>query len=131
MQLRENKYRFHNTNPFFCWLLRVFTVFTGILAGIYPDIPVFLQSHKSIKGAVRAGRHRHCPRRYWSLYSFTISIMLIIATIVVYRQVQFAKGRPMGYDKESLVQIAMNSPEFDGKFELTRERLKSWGLLQK
>jgi len=33
----------------------------------------------------------------------------------------------MGYDKESLVQIAMNSPEFDGKFELTRGAAKKLG----
>ena len=118
------------TNPFFWLAGLVFTAFTGILAGIYPAL--YLSSFNPVrvlKGSFRTGRVSALPRKVLVTLQFTISSMLIIGTIVVYRQVQFAKGRPVGYDREGLVQVAMNSPEFDGKFELIRERLKSSGAV--
>jgi hypothetical protein len=60
---------------------------------------------------------------------FTVSIALIIGTIVVYRQVQFAKNRPVGYNQQSLLQVAMNAPEFEGKYDIFRNELKSTGAV--
>src|SRR5207344_1213064 len=49
---------------------------------------------------------------------------LITGTITIWRQVQYARNRPIGYTREGLIMIRMNSPEFYGKFEVVRNKLK-------
>ncbi len=55
---------------------------------------------------------------------FAVSVILIIGTIVVYRQIQHAKNRPVGYNKESLVSSGTNEA-LHSKFEALRNELKS------
>ena len=60
---------------------------------------------------------------------FTVSVALIICTIVVYRQVQFAKDRPVGYDREGLIMVDMRSDDFYGKYDLLRTELLNTGVV--
>jgi hypothetical protein len=55
---------------------------------------------------------------------------LIIGTIIVYRQIQFTKDRPVGYDSQGLVMIEMKSREFEGKFESLRTELLQVGAVE-
>ncbi|HMG93996.1 MAG TPA: FtsX-like permease family protein, partial [Chryseolinea sp.] len=55
-------------------------------------------------------------------------VVIIIGTLVVYQQVQFARNRPVGYDREGLITIPMNDPEYKGKEELLRTQLLSSGV---
>jgi ABC-type antimicrobial peptide transport system permease subunit len=59
---------------------------------------------------------------------FAVSVMLIIGTIIVYQQIQHAKNRPVGYDKQSLITAASNEV-LHGKFEVLRDELKKAGLV--
>lgn len=63
------------------------------------------------------------------VFQFTISVTLIISTIVVYRQIQFAKNRPVGYTREGLLMLAMKSDDFGGKHEILRTELKNTGVV--
>jgi len=118
------------TNPFF-WLSGVaFTFFTGIVAGSYPAL--YLSSFnpvKVLKGTFRAGRFAAIPRKVLVTVQFTVSIALIIGTIIVYRQIQFAKDRPVGYTREGLLAVPMATPDFQGKYDLLRNELKSTGAV--
>src|SRR6202012_2819519 len=86
------------------WLAAVaFCLFTGIITGSYPAF--YLSSFKPIKvlkGTFRVGRLAALPRKILVVVQFTVSVVLIIGTIVVYRQIQFAKNRPVGYDRSGL-----------------------------
>ena len=117
-------------NPFF-WLTGiVFTFFTGIVAGSYPAL--YLSSFnpvKVLKGTFRAGRFAAIPRKVLVTVQFTVSIALIIGTIIVYRQIQFAKDRPVGYTREGLLAVPMATPDFQGKYDLLRNELKSTGTV--
>jgi putative ABC transport system permease protein len=113
------------------WLAGIaFTIFTGLLAGSYPAL--YLSSFnpaKVLKGPFRVGRFASIPRKVLVVLQFTVSITLIIGTIIVYRQIQFAKNRPAGYSQNDLVQIQMSSPDFQGKYDILRNELKNTGVV--
>jgi ABC-type antimicrobial peptide transport system permease subunit len=54
---------------------------------------------------------------------FTVSVTIIIGTIVVYRQIQHTKDRPVGYNREGLIYMEMKTPQIHNHFETIRNRL--------
>ncbi|MCR8561614.1 ABC transporter permease [Mucilaginibacter sp. BJC16-A38] len=117
-------------NPFF-WLGGItFTFFTGLIAGSYPAL--YLSSFnpvKVLKGTFRAGRFAAVPRKVLVTVQFTVSIALIIGTVIVYKQIQFAKNRPVGYTREGLLAVPMATPDFQGKYDLLMNELKATGAV--
>jgi ABC-type antimicrobial peptide transport system permease subunit len=107
-----------------------FMFLTGILAGIYPAL--YLSSFKPVrvlKGVFKTGPQASVPRKALVVLQFSVSIALIIGTIIVYQQLQFAKNRPVGYHRESLLQIPINSPEFDHNYQLFADEIKNTGVV--
>jgi ABC-type antimicrobial peptide transport system permease subunit len=104
------------------WLISlVFIVVTAFLAGSYPAL--YLSSFNPVavlKGTFKSGRYSSLPRKVLVVAQFTVSIALIIGTLVVMNQIQFSKDRPVGYNKEGLIQIPVMSNEFVGKSEVMR-----------
>lgn len=113
------------SNPVF-WIMGIgFSIFTGLVAGSYPALYLSsFQPVKVLKGTFRIGRFASIPRKVLVVMQFAVSVALIIGTIVVFRQIQHAKNRPVGYDKQSLVWSGTNSV-MHSKFEALRNELKS------
>ena len=118
------------TSPLF-WLVGIgFTVFTGLLAGSYPAF--YLSSFrptKVLKGTFRAGRLASVPRQVLVVVQFSVSVTLIIGTIIVYQQIQFAKDRPIGYEREGLITIPMKTEEVYTHYETFRNDLLATGAV--
>ena len=112
------------------WLLATgFTVMTGIVAGCYPAL--FLSSFqpvKTLKGTFRLGPYASIPRKVLVVLQFTISTTLIIGTIIVYKQIQHAQARPIGYTKDGLISLGM-SEEVHKHFDAVRNELIGAGAI--
>jgi putative ABC transport system permease protein len=129
--LSDKKMTIPWTNPVFWSLTLLFTFFTGIVSGSYPAF--YLSSFepiKVLKGTFRAGRFASLPRKVLVVIQFTVSVTLIIGTIIVYRQIQHAKDRPVGYTREGLVTVMMNTPDLYGRYTALREELLKTGVIE-
>jgi hypothetical protein len=82
------------------------TLFTGLLSGSYPAL--YLSGFRPIsilKGTLQTSVAELFSRKGLVVFQFTLSALLIISVLVVYRQIQFIQNTNPGYDKENVVRF--------------------------
>jgi putative ABC transport system permease protein len=93
------------------WLLPILLIpfVVGIVSGIYPAL--FMSSFqpvKTLKGLFRVGGRSISFRQGLVVIQFSISIVLIITTSIVFRQLSFMQKTSLGYDKEHVITMPYN-----------------------
>ena len=113
------------------WLGNIsFIIITTLLAGSYPAF--YLSSFRPIavlKGTFQPGRMASVPRKVLVVLQYSVSVTLIIGTIIVYRQIQYAKDRPVGYNRSGLLMIPVKTPDASKKLEVLQAELKQSGVV--
>jgi putative ABC transport system permease protein len=99
------------------------TLFVGFVAGSYPALLLSqFRPLEVLKGKASSSRGA-VLRKVLVVFQFTISIVLLIGTVVVHRQMTFLRERNLGFDQEQLVVISVEDRAVQAKMEPLKAEL--------
>ncbi|MEO8763305.1 MAG: ABC transporter permease [Ginsengibacter sp.] len=129
--LVEKQLSLHISDPFHIAALLFIALICGLIAGSYPAFylssfrPVFVLKGIKIKNNGSAG----IIRKGLVVVQFTISVVLIICTILIYQQIFHVKERNLGYNKQDLVYMNLQGG-MKAHFNAVKNDLMRTGVVQ-
>lgn len=109
--------------PWIFFGLMILTVIVGLLSGSYPAVA--LSSYKPsdvLKGNLKSGSKGKALRNVLVVGQFSISLILIIGTLVVYSQLEYMQNKDLGFEKDQVL-IIRNGESLGAQQETFREEL--------
>jgi len=93
-----------------CIILTSGAVILGILAGLYPAF--YLTSFKPniiLKGVVNQIKGKAFLRKGLIVFQFSVAVVIIASTIVIFNQMNYVKNKPLGFEKENIIYFPVNN----------------------
>jgi putative ABC transport system permease protein len=106
-------------------VLILFSIFVGFLSGSYPAF--FLSSfnpYEVLKGSVKNSMKNGRLRRVLVVFQFSVSILLIVGTMIMYRQINYMLNKDVGFNKEQLI-VINRAEALGGKMKSFKETVKT------
>lgn len=128
-QVTQKQIELPFSQPLFWVRLAAITLVTGVISGSYPAL--FLSNFnpvKVLKGTIKLDPGTTLFRKGLVIFQFVLSIVLIISTIIVSRQVNFIQSINLGYDRENLVYVPLEGDLSTGFEVFKNEALKMPGI---
>ena len=127
--LTEKAITFSLLDPVLLTILLSVLLFTGLLAGSYPAFFMSsLNTIKILKGSFRTGKQAALFRKGLVVFQFGISILLIVGTAIIYRQVQFIQDKNLGLERENLLYMPLEGNLVDDYRSFKNELLQQPGI---
>lgn len=101
------------------------SLLTGFIAGSYPAL--YLSSFGSVetlKGTIKSSFGEKFVRKGLVVFQFSLSIILIISTILIYNQIQYVQSKNLGYKIENLIRLPIEG-NLDDQWDIFRQELQS------
>jgi putative ABC transport system permease protein len=117
-------------NPIILIEILAITLFTGLISGSYPAL--LLSSFRPIKvlrGKFETVNSKSLFRKILVVTQFSLSLIMIIGTLIVYQQIEYMRNKKLGYNKENLVYIVMRGDFFKRYDAIKNDLLKHPGIL--
>jgi len=93
----------------------------GVLAGIYPAFVLSsFRPIEAMKGDLFRGHGKALSRNLLVLLQFSVSILLIASTLLVFRQMNFIQGKDLGYSTDDVLIVPLRGDELSSKADVLR-----------
>ena len=103
--------------------LALFALFSGLIAGSYPAFHFSsFQPQRILQSTHRMGSSKNGLRKVLIISQFTASILLIIATATIYKQIQYIRSKNLGFNKDQILVVRARR-QLRAKYDTIKERL--------
>jgi putative ABC transport system permease protein len=96
----------------------------GLFGGSYPAFYLSgFNPVKVLKGEISRGKAGDTFRKALVITQFTISVVMIICTLVVFKQINYLKNKDLGYTMENIISVQMTTREMGSKVQVFKQSL--------